>query len=123
IRPPLQRSCACRGPGRRRTSPSGGPCLPLGDGARAPSTTNASPAAAAQALRDPLACCYPLVGLGAVSAVAEGVHNRNPPTNALSLSPARQRSGSFLSFLTLPPPSTTSSGSSAAIRRSTTSLT
>src|SRR5213078_330317 len=50
-------------------------------------------------------------------------HRRNPPRNALALSPARQPEGSSLSFLALPPPSTTSSGSMAATNRSTTSAT
>ena len=48
---------------------------------------------------------------------------RNPPTNALALSPARQPGGSSFSFLTFPPPKTTSSGSRAAMRRATTSAT
>src|SRR5438445_12179998 len=50
-------------------------------------------------------------------------HRRNPPRNALALSPARQPAGSFLSFRALPPPSTTSSGSRAATRRFTASVT
>src|SRR5262249_12977695 len=49
--------------------------------------------------------------------------SRNPPMNALALSPARQPSGSFFNFLTLPPPNTTSVGSSAAVSCSTTSAT
>jgi len=36
-------------------------------------------------------------------------HSRKPPRNALALSPALQRSGSFFKFLTSPPPSTMSS--------------
>src|SRR5262245_46289165 len=48
---------------------------------------------------------------------------RNPPTNALALSPALQPAGNFFRLLTFPPPKTTSSGSSAAIRRAITSLT
>ncbi len=50
-------------------------------------------------------------------------HRRNPPRNALALSPAGNLAGSSFSFLTLPPPRTTSSGSSAAVRRATTSAT
>jgi transposase len=42
---------------------------------------------------------------------------RNPPRNALALSPARQSLGRSFSFLTLPPPRTTSSGWRAPIRR------
>src|SRR6516162_3926410 len=49
--------------------------------------------------------------------------SRNPPRNALALSPALQWGGSTFNFLTFPPPKTTSSGSSAAIRRATTSAT
>src|SRR5262249_52025652 len=49
--------------------------------------------------------------------------SRNPPTNALALSPTLQPGGNLLRFLTFPPPRTTSSGSSAAMRRATTSLT
>src|SRR5262249_30165028 len=48
---------------------------------------------------------------------------RNPPRNALALSPNRHRGGSTLSLLAFPPPRTTSSGWSAATRRATTSAT
>src|SRR6202035_5159666 len=50
-------------------------------------------------------------------------HRRNPPRNALLLSPARLPEGSCLSLFTFPPPRTTSSGSRAASSRLTTSLT
>src|SRR5262249_55506845 len=50
-------------------------------------------------------------------------HIRNPPLNALALSPSRHNGGSFFRFLALPPPSTTSSGWSAATRSSTISST
>src|SRR5262245_32589489 len=45
---------------------------------------------------------------------------RNPPRNALALSPARTPLGSCFNFLTLPPPRTISSGSIAPARRVTT---
>jgi hypothetical protein len=44
---------------------------------------------------------------------------RNPPVNALELSPALQPGGISFNLLTLPPPITTSVGSSAAINRAT----
>src|SRR5262249_56759300 len=50
-------------------------------------------------------------------------HRRNPPRNALALSPSRQPGGSSFRSLAFPPPSTTSSGSRAATRRPTTSAT
>jgi len=63
-------------------------------------------------------------GLPLARAASRGSsQSRNPPRNALLLSPARHPSGSFFNFLTLPPPITTSSGSSTAISRSTTSST
>ena len=46
--------------------------------------------------------------------------SRNPPVNALSLSPARVFGGSSLSFLTLPPPMTMSVGCKAPAKASTT---
>src|SRR5215469_15486502 len=74
--------------------------------------------------------CSPLVCfdylewvLGAPEMGLIASHNRNPPRNALRLSPARHLGGNFFSSFTLPPPSTTSSGSRAATKRATTSWT
>ena len=53
-------------------------------------------------VRTPFVSCLLLrTGLCEHSACS---HRRNPPRNALALSPARQPGGSSFSFLTLPPP-------------------
>src|SRR5262245_41879159 len=78
----------------------------------------------------PRGCSFRFLSVGCkrVFAAREGgdrfsSQRRNPPRNALLLSPARVPGGNSFSFLTLPPPRTTSSGSRAAIRQLTASAT
>src|SRR5258705_7063781 len=67
-----------------------------------------------------MAACAVCLREGVIFPLSGPSHIRNPPLNALALSPSRHNGGSFFNSMALPPPSTTSSGWSAATRYSRT---